>query len=150
MSETVIVTPSEEVPATQGEVIEGEVAVAQAEATEAVAEAAVEIAEIEANRDVEIAEINAEARVEEAEAFAETLDNSEELAECRRRIEALETENLALQEQVTLLTPPPLIVEEETPPNPSNPESGEVAPQEVEEAAPEPKAPSPRRKLRWI
>jgi len=147
---TVVVVTSGEGEAGEGSE-GGEIqAVAEAEATEEVADAAVEIARIEADRDVTLAAISAET----TEAIHESFSN-QELEQCRLRIAELEGENTALRTQ--LESQPALLIpvqSEEPPPNPpleleSAKEDGPRESQEAPAQAAEP--PSQKRKpLRWI
>lgn len=122
-----------------------------AEPIEEVTEAAVQIAEIEAERDVAIAEIQAEVSTAAIEA-------SEEQNEWQQNIEALQTAQLMLAEQVGALTEAVSSIQaaltpaEPLPPMNSPESAAEGAPDQADPQAAEPPKEPPARpkRSRWI
>lgn len=128
-------------------VVQGDEAIST-EAVVANAEAHVEIARIDAEASVERAEIQAETEVAAIEAAAEvaTAVTREELDECRRNIETLQTGQTTLLSQTQLILDQLAeLTEEETeeeasPPNPQEPPESE---RDVHPEARTPEAESP-------
>ena len=128
-----------EVPASQSEVL-------AAESLPIVADASVEIAKIEAEKEIAIAEIHAETRVAETEAVAETM----EFNEWRRSIENQIAETREAQQLILSK-----LTEAEQPPQNLQSESEGVPPVVVEAPAettsePEKDRPPKVNKRRWI